>query len=107
MNRTTRTLLLLTALLIQAAAARAQTPPTPERTRALPFLYLDCGTEDFLLGTNRDFAALLVERKVPHEFRQLPGGHTWPYRDRQVREVLRLAAERVAAPGDAKAAGAR
>ncbi|HEY0173696.1 MAG TPA: alpha/beta hydrolase family protein [Pyrinomonadaceae bacterium] len=80
---------------------------TPERTRALPFLYLDCGTEDFLIGTNRDFAALLLERKVPHEFRQLPGGHTWPYWDRQVREVLRLAAERLAAPADAKAAGTR
>ncbi|HEX8503580.1 MAG TPA: alpha/beta hydrolase family protein [Pyrinomonadaceae bacterium] len=78
---------------------------TPERTKALPFLYLDCGTEDFLLGTNRDFAALLVEKKVPHEFRQLPGGHTWPYWDRQVQEVLKLAAERLAPARDAKAAG--
>lgn len=83
---------------------------TPERTKALPFLYLDCGTEDFLLASNRDFSALLVEKKVPHEFRQLPGGHTWSYWDRQVREVLRLAAERLAAPADdskAKAAGVR
>lgn len=85
---------------------------TPERTKALPFLYLDCGTEDFLIAGNRDFSALLIEKKVPHEFRQLPGGHTWPYWDRQVREVLRLAAERLAAPADdpkpkAKAAGAR
>lgn len=80
---------------------------TPERTGALPFLYLDCGTEDFLIGTNRDFAALLIEKKVPHEFRQLPGGHTWPYWDRQVQEILRLAAERLAAPADAKAAGVR
>jgi len=78
---------------------------TPERTKALPFLYLDCGTEDFLLRGNRDFSALLVEKKVPHEFRQLPGGHTWPYWDRQAREVLRLAAERLAPARDAKAAG--
>jgi S-formylglutathione hydrolase FrmB len=80
---------------------------TPERTKALPFLYLDCGTEDFLIGMNRDFSALLIEKKVPHEFRQLPGGHTWPYWDRQVREILRLAAERLAAPSEAKAAGQR
>ena len=80
---------------------------TPERTKALPFLYLDCGTEDFLLRGNRDFSALLVEKKVPHEFRQLPGTHSWPYWDRQVREVLKLAAERLAAPADAKAAGGR
>jgi S-formylglutathione hydrolase FrmB len=78
---------------------------TPERTKALPFLYLDCGTEDFLIGGNRNFSALLIEKKVPHEFRQLPGGHTWPYWDRQVREVLRLAAERLAPARDAKAAG--
>jgi S-formylglutathione hydrolase FrmB len=76
---------------------------TPERTKALPFLYLDCGTEDFLIGTNRDFSALLIEKKVAHEFRELPGGHSWPYWDRQVREVLRLAAERLAAPSGTKA----
>lgn len=79
----------------------------PEQIKGLPFLYLDCGTEDFLIGDNRDFAALLVEKKVAHEFRQLPGGHDWPYWDRQVREILKLAAARLAAPADAKAAGGR
>lgn len=78
---------------------------TPEQTKALPFLYLDCGTEDFLINDNRNFSALLIEKKVAHEFRQLPGGHTWPYWDKQVQEILRLAAERLAAPADAKAAG--
>lgn len=72
---------------------------TPERAASLPFLYLDCGTEDFLIGDNRDFSALLLERKVPHEYRQLPGGHTWPYWDSQVRVILKLAAERLAQPG--------
>ena len=83
---------------------------TPERARALPFLYLDCGTEDFLIGSNRDFAALLLEKKVPHEFRQLPGGHAWPYWDKQVQEVLRLAAARLSAEEakqKAKGAGGR
>jgi len=78
---------------------------TPERTRALPFLYLDCGTDDLFIGGNRAFSALLIEKKVPHEFRQLPGGHTWPYWDRQVHEVLRLAAERLSPAREAKAAG--
>jgi S-formylglutathione hydrolase FrmB len=63
---------------------------TPEKTRALPFLYVDCGTEDFLFQNNRDFIDLLLEKKVPHEFRQLPGGHIWPYWDKQVQEFLRL-----------------
>jgi S-formylglutathione hydrolase FrmB len=68
------------------------------RVASLPYFYLDCGTEDALLASNRDFAALLVEHKIPHEYRQLPGGHSWPYWDRQVREVLRLAAQRLAPP---------
>jgi S-formylglutathione hydrolase FrmB len=63
---------------------------TPEKTKGLPFLYIDCGTEDFLFQNNRDFVDLLVEKKVVHEFRQLPGGHTWPYWDKQVQEFLRL-----------------
>jgi putative tributyrin esterase len=71
---------------------------TPERAAALPYLYLDCGTEDFLIGQNRDFSALLIEKKIPHEYRQLPGGHAWPYWDRQVREILRLAAQKLATP---------
>ncbi|HEX8721965.1 MAG TPA: alpha/beta hydrolase family protein [Pyrinomonadaceae bacterium] len=80
---------------------------TPDRIKALPFLYLDCGTEDFLIGTNRDFSALLVEKKVPHEFRELPGAHSWPYWDQQVQEVLRLAARRLAPARDERAAGRR
>ncbi|HWS55445.1 MAG TPA: alpha/beta hydrolase family protein [Pyrinomonadaceae bacterium] len=78
----------------------------PERVAALPYLYLDCGTEDFLIANNRDFSALLLERKIPHEYRQLPGRHDWPYWDRQVREVLKLASERLAAPAAARGASA-
>jgi putative tributyrin esterase len=69
-----------------------------ERVASLPYFYLDCGTEDGLLSNSRDFAALLVERKIPHEYRQLPGNHGWTYWDRQVQEVLRLAAQRLAPP---------
>ena len=65
------------------------------RIAMLPFVYLDCGTEDPLLVTNRNFVDILVSRKIPHEYRQLPGGHAWPYWDAQVQEVLRLAAEEV------------
>lgn len=57
----------------------------------LPFLYIDCGTEDFLIGDNRSFATKLFERKIPHEFRQLPGMHDWKYWDKQVQEFLKLA----------------
>lgn len=63
-----------------------------DKIAALPFIYLDCGTEDELqlLEPNQKLAALLLERKIPHEFRQLPGGHKWNYWDQQIQEVLRL-----------------
>ena len=62
---------------------------------ALPFIYLDCGTEDPLFSSNRSFAELLVSRKIPHEYRQRPGGHSWAYWDDQVQEVLKLALKKM------------
>jgi len=63
---------------------------SPEKIKTLPFIYLDCGTEDFLFQNNREFVTLLVEKKIPHEFRQLPGKHDWVFWDSQVQEILRL-----------------
>ena len=63
---------------------------SPDKMKSLPFIYLDCGTEDFLLNNNRDFANLLQEKKIPHEFRQLPGAHDWKFWDSQVQEFLEL-----------------
>ena len=63
---------------------------TAERNAALPFVYLSCGTEDFLFQNNRDFVNLLVEKKVKHEYRQLPGAHDWRFWDPQIQEFLKL-----------------
>lgn len=64
---------------------------SPEKLKSLPFIYLDCGNEDPFLQINRDFDALLVEKRIPHEFRELPGNHNWEYWDQQVQEFLRVA----------------
>lgn len=69
---------------------------TADKIKALPFFYIDCGTEDFLFKNNRDFVELLLEKKVPHEFRQLPGGHNWTYWQAQAEEFLELASKRFA-----------
>lgn len=63
---------------------------TPEKIKMLPFIYLDCGTEDFLIQNNRDFSALLIEKKIPHEFRESPGAHNWIYWERQIQDFLRM-----------------
>jgi S-formylglutathione hydrolase FrmB len=70
----------------------------PAKIPALPYFYFDCGTEDGLIDHNEQLAALLRERKIPHEFRELPGVHNWVYWDAQVREVLRLASQKLRMP---------
>jgi S-formylglutathione hydrolase FrmB len=69
---------------------------TPQRIAAMPYVYVDCGTEDGLLEINRSFVDILTKQKIPHEYRQLPGSHSWTYWDSQVQEVLRIAAKKFA-----------
>ena len=61
-----------------------------DKIKSLPFIYLDCGTEDMLYQSSRDFANLLQEKKIPHEFRELPGAHNWMFWDSQIQEFLQL-----------------
>jgi S-formylglutathione hydrolase FrmB len=65
---------------------------TPERLKTLPYFYISCGTEDTVnFDLNRDFANLLVEKKIPHEYRHFPGAHTWVVWDAEANEFLRVA----------------
>lgn len=64
---------------------------SPETVKDIPYIYMACGTEDFLFKTNRDFDDLLLEKRVPHEYRELPGIHEWAFWDAQVQEFLRVA----------------
>ena len=73
---------------------------TPSRIAALPYFYFDCGTEDaaWIFDGNRELSSLMLERKIPHEFRQLPGNHSWGYWDAQVQEVLKIASQKLRMP---------
>jgi enterochelin esterase-like enzyme len=64
---------------------------SPDVVKNIPYIYMACGTEDFLFQTNRDFDNLFIEKKVPHEYRELPGAHEWTFWDAQVQEFLRIA----------------
>ena len=66
-----------------------------DKIKSLPFIYQSCGTEDFLIQNNRDFMALLSEKKVPHEYRQLPGIHFYTFWNDQIREFLAVAERRL------------
>lgn len=63
----------------------------PEKITDLPYIYSDCGVEDPFFPVNLEFAAILRERKIPHEFRERPGTHTWYYWNEQIADVLRIA----------------
>lgn len=42
-------------------------------------IIVDCGVDDFLIDTNRDFHQKLLESQTPHDYIERPGGHTWDY----------------------------
>ena len=71
---------------------------SPERAKALPFLYLNCGTEDFLIDDSRDFLRAADGEGRSRASSRLPV--STKLRDRQVQEVLRLAAHQLSAPAD-------
>ena len=63
------------------------------RHDALPAMFADCGTEDFLVAENRAFRDALAARGVPLAYAEWPGAHTWPYwRDHVAQSLTFLAA---------------
>ncbi|MGI8857642.1 MAG: alpha/beta hydrolase [Thermomicrobiales bacterium] len=60
----------------------------------LPVLAVDCGLGDSpgLLAGNRALHRTLTRLGVHHFYREQPGGHEWPYWDREVRFTLQFVA---------------
>lgn len=57
---------------------------------SLPALRFDCGTEDPLIGPNRELHRELDAAGIPHTYREYPGGHEWPYWEKHLEETLRF-----------------
>lgn len=53
-----------------------------------PYLYLACGIADPVLPASRDLVELVAAREIPHEYREVPGGHTWDVWDPQTLAFL-------------------
>jgi S-formylglutathione hydrolase FrmB len=56
----------------------------------LPALRIDCGKQDFLIEDNRKFHRHLTKLRIPHEYAESTGAHTWEYWDREVRNALKF-----------------
>lgn len=52
--------------------------------------YIDCGDKDFLIKGNMELHALLITKKIPHEFRVREGIHNWDYWRTSLPEVLKF-----------------
>ncbi|RFS16687.1 esterase family protein [Emticicia sp. C21] len=52
--------------------------------------YIDCGDDDFLIKGNMALHAMMIDKKIPHEFRVRDGGHTWSYWRTALPEVLKF-----------------
>jgi enterochelin esterase-like enzyme len=52
--------------------------------------YIDCGDDDFLIKGNMALHAMMIDKKIPHEFRVRDGGHTWNYWRTALPEVLKF-----------------
>lgn len=55
--------------------------------------YIDCGDKDFLIKGNMALHALMMDKKIPHEFRVREGAHNWDYWRSALPEVFKFVSE--------------
>lgn len=56
--------------------------------KALPEIYLWCGTEDFLLKDNRRYDEYLCELGIKHLYEESEGDHSWKWWDLHIQSAL-------------------
>lgn len=67
-----------------------------------PYLFLECGTTDPLLPSNRKVVEELSSHGFAYEYHELPGAHTWTFWDAAVAPMLQVLSQKmhVAAAGN-------
>jgi putative tributyrin esterase len=75
-----------------ASRLRARNP------QLMPAIYVDCGTEDFLLAQNRSFRDRAGASLGQFTYREHPGGHTWDYWRQHAAESATWLAARLTVP---------
>ncbi len=59
-----------------------------KQKKKLPKLLIDCGVDDFLIEWNRRTNKEFTKMKIPHEYNEYPGVHSWEYWDIHIREAI-------------------
>jgi S-formylglutathione hydrolase FrmB len=68
------------------------------KPQLMPAIYVDCGTEDFLLGQNRAFRDRVGTSVGQFEYREHSGGHSWTYWRQHAAESATWLSARLAVP---------
>ena len=68
------------------------------KAERIPYVFLECGSQDPLLASNRKFVEELSSMNVPYEYHEYPGAHTWEFWNNSVPMMLEVIASRIA-PG--------
>ena len=55
--------------------------------------FIDCGDKDFLIKGNMALHGVMIDKKIPHEFRVREGAHNWTYWRTSLPEVLKFVSE--------------
>jgi putative tributyrin esterase len=61
----------------------------------IPYLFLECGSEDPFLSSNRKIAAALSSKNVSYEYHEYPGAHSWEFWDSSLPMMLKVIAARM------------
>lgn len=54
----------------------------------LPYMFLTCGTEDFIYDKTTSFIESLEALDVKYEYHEWPGGHDWKFWDESIEKFL-------------------
>ena len=54
----------------------------------IPKIYLACGTEDFLLESNRDYRDFLKQEAIDFTYIEGPGSHDWTFWDTYIEQTI-------------------
>ncbi len=54
----------------------------------IPAIYMSCGTEDFLIESNREMHRFLEAEGVPHEYHEAPGIHDMVFWSEHIRKIV-------------------
>ena len=55
---------------------------------SLPEIYMICGTEDSLLGSNRSLHTFIANMQFPIVYKECPGEHSWEFWNSQLEDML-------------------